>query len=75
MRIIKEGSVPNLEYVFICSYCGCEFAVTKYELFIENPYINKDSYKCPTCGTQVYGAKPQEVEDESLDTDIPETVE
>lgn len=61
MRIIKEGIVPNLEYVFNCGYCGCVFAVTDYELH-QTPYINKGSYKCPTCGTQVYGCKTQEVE-------------
>jgi len=67
MRIIKEGVVPEVEYVFTCGYCGCEFAVTSYELRNENPYINKNSYKCPTCGTQVYGYTTQEVEQTSPD--------
>ena len=76
MRIIKEGHIPNLEYVFACGYCGCEFAVTEYELFYENCYINKDSYKCPTCGTQVYGFVPQEkTEEEPTDTDNPDISE
>ena len=66
MRIIKEGHIPNLEYVFNCGYCGCEFAVTRYELFDENSYIDKNSYRCPTCGTQVYGAVPQEIEEEPV---------
>ena len=73
MRIIKEGHIPYLEYVFNCGYCGCEFAVTRYELFNENSYIDKSSYRCPTCGTQVYGAVPQEVEEEITDDSAGET--
>ena len=68
MRIIKEGVLPNIEYVFECKTCGCEFAVTGQELFTENPYINKNSYKCPTCSTQVYGYKKQEVESSTSNT-------
>lgn len=64
MRIIKEGVIPNIEYVFVCKCCGCEFAIMPYELYEENPYINKNSYPCPTCGTQVYGYAIQEVEEE-----------
>lgn len=72
MRIIKEGKVPNVEYIFTCGYCACEFAVTSHELYNENSYINKNSYKCPTCGTQVYGYITQEIEntsDENIPTD------
>lgn len=63
MRIIKPGSIPNVEYIFTCKICGCEFAVTDHELHQENSYINKDSYKCPTCGTQVFGYQIQEIEE------------
>lgn len=65
MRIIKEGVIPNLEYVFTCNYCGCEFAISDTELHFENPFFDKNSYRCPTCDRQVYGAKPQEVVEES----------
>lgn len=66
MRIIKEGKIPNFEYVFTCHYCDCEFAVTRYELFDKNPYIDKGSYKCPTCGTQVFGGAYKEIEEDSI---------
>ena len=69
MRIIEEGIIPNLEYIFTCNHCGCVFAVSDYELHETNPYINKNSYKCPTCATQVYGYSVQEIEDTSADTD------
>ena len=67
MRIIKEGKVPDVEYIFTCNYCNCEFAVTRYELFYESPYIDKGSYKCPTCGTQVFGPVVQEIEESELE--------
>lgn len=73
MRIIKEGIIPNVESVFICNYCKCEFAVTPAELR-DSPYINKESFKCPTCGTQVYGFVVREVEENESD-DTEETVE
>lgn len=66
MRIIKEGKVPDIEYIFTCGYCACEFAITPHELYNEN------SYKCPTCGTQIYGYITQEIEntsDENIPTD------
>lgn len=66
MRIIKEGILPNIEYVFECKTCGCEFAVTGKELFVDNPYLNKNSYKCPVCNTQVFGYKKQTIELEEL---------
>ena len=72
MRIIKEGTIPDIEYVFTCNYCGCEFAITPSELQF-SPYINKESFKCPTCGTQVYGFVVQEIEEN--ENDIEETVE
>ena len=43
--------------------------MSDYELYETNPYINKNSYKCPTCATQVYGYTVQEIEDTSADTD------
>lgn len=67
MRIIEEGSIPNIEYVFTCRHCKCVFAVTEFELY-STPYINKSSYRCPTCGTQVYGYITQEVEEEETPT-------
>ena len=62
MRIIKEGHIPNLEYIFTCKYCSCEFAVTQTELYVENIMYDKNSYKCPTCGRVAYGPMPQELE-------------
>jgi len=75
MRIIREGVIPNLEYIFVCNHCGCMFAVSEYELHETNPYINKTSYKCPTCATQVFGYVVQEVEENENpvdDTEDPE---
>ena len=74
MRIIKEGKVPNVEYIFTCGYCACEFAITAHELYNENSYINKNSYKCPTCGTQVYGYITQEVEESEPEPESSEMV-
>ena len=74
MRIIKEGKIPNLEYVFTCSYCECEFAVTREELFNESPYIDKNSYPCPICNTQVYGGKPQVIEEVISDSETDEPI-
>ncbi len=68
MRIIKEGTIPNIEYVFTCDYCGCEFAVTEGELR-SSPFFEKESYRCPTCGKQVYGATPQEIDTTELPFD------
>jgi len=69
MRIIKQGRIPNLEYLFTCNTCGCEFAVTRYELINENSYIDKSSYKCPICGEQAYGPIMQEVEESESESD------
>ncbi len=62
MRIIKEGTIPNVEYIFNCDYCGCEFAVTEVELISNNPFSDKNSYTCPTCHKMVYGPEKQVVE-------------
>ena len=74
MRIIKEGHIPNFEYVFTCRVCGCEFAVTQQELINENQYLDKNSYKCPTCGTQVYNAIAQEVVEDTTVNDEPDII-
>ena len=66
MRIIKEGHIPNLEFIFTCKYCSCEFAVTQTELYVENVMYDKNSYKCPTCGKIAYGPIAQRLEDSEV---------
>jgi hypothetical protein len=65
MRIIKEGVVPILEYVFNCGLCGCEFAVTEAELN-GTSFLNKNAYICPTCGKPVSGYELQVIEGDLL---------
>lgn len=74
MRIIKQGILTTTEYIFTCGICGCEFAVTGEELFTKNPYINKNSYKCPICDTQVFGYKKQKVEEVISDSETDEPI-
>ena len=65
MRIIKEGVIPNIEYIFTCNYCNCEFAVTEIELINNNPFSDKNSYSCPTCHKNVYNPEKHIVEEET----------
>ena len=76
MRIIKEGKIPNIEYIFVCNYCGCEFAVTETELINGNPFSDKNSYSCPTCHKNIYSPEKHIIEEETPELPVEdETVE
>lgn len=59
MRIIKEGKVP--EHEFVCKICGCEFIASFSEYTHECIYdrFNKRvlwetfESQCPCCGNKV----------------------
>ena len=60
MKIIKHGVVPEINYRFTCSHCGCIFELTEEEYYLHR-FVNTDFsamkivdadflYICPDCG-------------------------
>lgn len=60
MKIIKHGVVPEVNYRFTCSHCGCIFELTEEEYYLHR-FVDVDFstmkvvdadflYICPDCG-------------------------
>lgn len=56
MEILKHGFEKRMMYKFICSHCGCEFALNQFEMTAlqnESKSTSTTSCNCPECGHTV----------------------